>query len=61
MKFPSSASAASATGPRTGGVDTLDSFSNIIVGGQRCPVASVTQIASPPPRRTAASAAKAKG
>jgi hypothetical protein len=34
----------------TGGFDTLDSFSNIIVDGQRYPVASVTRIASPPPR-----------
>jgi hypothetical protein len=45
----------------TGGFDTLDSFSNIIVNGQRCPVASVSQIASPPPRGSTAPAARAKG
>jgi hypothetical protein len=48
-------------GVDTGGFDTLDNFSNIIVDGQRCPVASVTQIASPPPRGAAAHATKAKG
>jgi hypothetical protein len=47
-------------GVDTGGFDTLDSFSSIIVDGQRCPVASVTRIASPPPRGAAAPAA-AKG
>jgi len=45
----------------TGGFGTLDSFSNIVVDGQRCPVASVTQIASPPPRGSTAPAAKANG
>lgn len=48
-------------GVDTGGFDTLDSFSNIIVDGQRCPVASVTQIASPPTRGSTAPAAKLKG
>ena len=45
----------------TGGTDTLDSFSNIVADGQRCPVASVTQIAAPPPRGSAVPATGAKG
>jgi hypothetical protein len=48
-------------GVDTGGFDTLDSFSNIVVDGQRCPVASVTQIAAPPRRGAAAPAAATKG
>jgi hypothetical protein len=40
-------------GVATGGFDTLDNFSDIVVDGQRCPVASVSRIASPPPRHSA--------
>jgi hypothetical protein len=45
----------------TGGSGTLDGFSSIVVDGRRCPVASVTPIASPPPRGSTATAARAKG
>ena len=48
-------------GVDTGGFNTLDSFSNIVVDGQRCPVATVTQVASPPSRSASARAAMAKG
>jgi len=42
-------------GVASGPMDTLDSFSTILVDGNRCQVASVTRLASPPPRgRTAA-------
>ena len=34
-------------GVDSGPTDTLDNFSTIIVDGDRCPVASVTQIAAP--------------
>ena len=45
----------------TGGTGTLDSFSNIVADGQRCPVASVTPIASPPPHGPATPTTGAKG
>ena len=38
-------------GVDSGPTDTLDNFSTIIADGDRCPVASVTRIAAPSPRK----------
>jgi hypothetical protein len=38
----------------TGQTDTLDDFSSIIFDGERCPVQSVSPMASPPPNRPVA-------
>ena len=39
---------AQAIGFETRGIDTLDRFGTVIVGGQRCPITSFTQSDGPP-------------
>jgi hypothetical protein len=44
----------------TGGTDTFDNFSNVVFGGQRCPVASLTKIAGNPPVKSKVNTATSK-
>jgi hypothetical protein len=36
-------------GVRTGGLDTIDRFSTLIVDGQPCPIAALSRIKGSPP------------